>query len=149
MANKLFLEINSTKYQSFSNFFFRKCSFSDVYCIFFLNSGMSSSTCPRYRWWVGSSNGQLARSGICKNPVSSTNRIKNRIQTTFIVPKFFNSLISPYFNRFEILKITQVWLKVCLKYLTPQGQLSLQGTFRVWTDVKVLWTKADEGEAEM
>ena len=33
--------------------------------------------------------------------------------------------------------------------LTPQGQLSLQGTFSVWTDVSVLWTKADEGEAGM
>ena len=35
-----------------------------------------------------------------------------------------------------------------MNYLTPQGQLSLQGTFGVWTDVKVLWTKADKGEAE-
>ena len=33
--------------------------------------------------------------------------------------------------------------------LTPQGQLSLQGTFGVWTDVQVLWTKADEGELGM
>ena len=35
-----------------------------------------------------------------------------------------------------------------LKGLTPKGQLSLQGTFRVWTDVKELWTKADEGRRE-
>ena len=33
--------------------------------------------------------------------------------------------------------------------LTPQGQLSLQGTFDVWTDIKVLWTKADNEEAGM
>ena len=33
--------------------------------------------------------------------------------------------------------------------LTPQAQLSLQGTFGVWTDTKVLWTKADDGEAGM
>ena len=33
--------------------------------------------------------------------------------------------------------------------LTPQGQLSLRETFGVWTDVKVLWTKADEGEVGM
>ena len=33
--------------------------------------------------------------------------------------------------------------------ITPQGQLSLQETFDVWTDVKVLWTKADEWEAGM
>ena len=33
------------------------------------------------------------------------------------------------------------------KCLTPQGQLSLQGTFGVWTDVKELLTQADEGEA--
>ena len=31
--------------------------------------------------------------------------------------------------------------------LTPQGQLSLQGTFVVWMDVNALLTKADEGEA--
>ena len=36
-----------------------------------------------------------------------------------------------------------------LNVLTPQGQLFLQGTVCVWTDVKVLWTKADEGEAAM
>ena len=29
--------------------------------------------------------------------------------------------------------------------LTTRGQLSLQGTSGVWTDVKVLWTKADDG----
>ena len=34
---------------------------------------------------------------------------------------------------------------VILAKLTPQEQLSLQGTFGVWTDAKVLWTKADEG----
>ena len=34
-----------------------------------------------------------------------------------------------------------------MNYLTPMGQLSLQGTFGVWMDVKVLWTKADKGEA--
>ena len=33
--------------------------------------------------------------------------------------------------------------------LTPQGKFSLQGTFGVWTDVKVHWTKADMGKAEM
>ena len=33
--------------------------------------------------------------------------------------------------------------------LTPQAQLSIQGTFDVWTDVEVLWTKADEGETGM
>ena len=33
--------------------------------------------------------------------------------------------------------------------LTPQAQSSLQGTFGVWTDVKVLWTQADEGDAGM
>ena len=33
--------------------------------------------------------------------------------------------------------------------LTPQGQLSLQGTLGVWKDVKVIWTKAGEGEAGM
>ena len=33
--------------------------------------------------------------------------------------------------------------------LTPQEQLFLQRTFGVWTDAKVLWTKADEGETEM
>ena len=30
-------------------------------------------------------------------------------------------------------------------FLTPQSQLSLQGTFDVWTDIKVLSTKADHG----
>ena len=39
--------------------------------------------------------------------------------------------------------------RTCDVHLTPQGQLSLQGTFGVWTDVKVLWTKADEGEVGM
>ena len=34
-------------------------------------------------------------------------------------------------------------------HLTPQSQLSLQGTFYVWTDIKVLLTKADHGEAGM
>jgi len=33
--------------------------------------------------------------------------------------------------------------------LTQDNQLSFQGTFGVWTDVKVLWTKADEGEVGM
>ena len=31
-------------------------------------------------------------------------------------------------------------------FLTPQAQLSLQGTFGVWTDIKVLWN-SNEGEA--
>ena len=34
-----------------------------------------------------------------------------------------------------------------LHNLTPQSQSSLQGTFDVWTDIKVLSTKADHGEA--
>ena len=33
--------------------------------------------------------------------------------------------------------------------LTPQSQLSLQGTFDVWMDIKVLSTKADRGEVGM
>ena len=33
--------------------------------------------------------------------------------------------------------------------LTPQSQSSLQGTFDVWTDIKVLSTKANHGEAGM
>ena len=33
--------------------------------------------------------------------------------------------------------------------LTRQSQLSVQGTFYVWTDIKVLLTKADHGEAGM
>ena len=36
-----------------------------------------------------------------------------------------------------------------VEFLTPQGQLSLQGTFFVWMDVKILWTKADDWEAGM
>ena len=42
-----------------------------------------------------------------------------------------------------------IWNLTAFLILTPQGQLSLQGTFGVWTDVEVLWTKADEGEAGM
>ena len=42
-----------------------------------------------------------------------------------------------------------VWDFATNTVLTPQGQLSLRGTFGVWTDVQVLWTKADEGEAGM
>ena len=40
-------------------------------------------------------------------------------------------------------------LIVKVHFLTPQGQLSLQGTFGFWTYVKGLWTKTDEGEAGM
>ena len=45
--------------------------------------------------------------------------------------------------------IWRLWKTYCVNNLTPQGQLTLQGTIGVWTDVKVLWAKSDDGEAEM
>ena len=38
---------------------------------------------------------------------------------------------------------------VIIEIITTQGQLPFQGTFGVWTDVKVLGTKAVEGEVGM
>ena len=46
----------------------------------------------------------------------------------------------------EIQNIT--WLVFLISFNSP-GTISLQGTFGVWRDVKVLWTQADEGEAEI
>ena len=46
---------------------------------------------------------------------------------------------------------THDWTKFRIFFfiLTPQSQSSLQGTFDVWTDIKVLSTKVDNGEAAM
>ena len=45
--------------------------------------------------------------------------------------------------------IRTLCIAVKTQFLTPQGKLSLQGTFGVRKDVQVLSTHADEGEAEM
>ena len=51
---------------------------------------------------------------------------------------------------FNDLQLNEMFCSISLMInLTPQAQLSFQGMFGVWTDVKVLWTQADEGETGM
>ena len=47
------------------------------------------------------------------------------------------------------IKVTTAWDLLKEGSLTLQAQSSLQGTFDVWTDFKVFWTKADEVEVGM
>ena len=71
--------------------------------------------------------------------------VKVSINNVYSMTRIFFRIKSEFFPKRSLLGPWTYWLKS----LTLQGQLSLQGTFRLWTDVKVLWTKADEGDLSL